>query len=206
MSGENLDRYFDGTLSLSDLTPEERAEVARLDRAIATLRRDPETVPPRIRAAVMRQVRAEAQVPWRRAWLWAVTPRTVRLSPFSATALAAAAVALMVLAWPDAEAPSASPPVVPAASATARFVFVAPDARSVAVTGDFVRWDPTGIPLRDVRGDGVWVAEVELTPGAHQYVFVVDGTEWRPDPNAVSQVDDGFGQRNSVLLVAAGSS
>jgi hypothetical protein len=51
-------------------------------------------------------------------------------------------------------------------------------------------------------GDGRWVAELRLLPGVHHYVFVVDGTEWRRDPNAASQVDDGFGQVNSVLLVA----
>jgi hypothetical protein len=47
------------------------------------------------------------------------------------------------------------------------------------------------------------VAEIALPPGLHHYVFVIDGAEWRPDPNAASQVDDGFGQRNSVLLVPA---
>jgi len=94
-------------------------------------------------------------------------------------------------------------PVAPAASLTVpvRLVFVAPQATSVAVTGDFASWDPDGIPLTKPQGDGVWSVELELPPGLHHYVFIVNGTEWRPDPNAASQVDDGFGQKNSVLLV-----
>ncbi len=90
---------------------------------------------------------------------------------------------------------------VATAETTTRFVFVAPGASQVAVTGDFVNWDPDGIPLASPSRDGVWVAELRLSPGLYHYVFVLDGTEWRPDPNATSQVDDGFGRQNSLLLV-----
>jgi hypothetical protein len=33
----------------------------------------------------------------------------------------------------------------------------------------------------------------------------VNGTEWLPDPRAVSQVDDGFGRVNSVVIVSNGN-
>jgi hypothetical protein len=56
--------------------------------------------------------------------------------------------------------------------------------------------------LEDLRGTGVWTADVLLPPGVYQYTFIVDGTEWRPDPTAFSQVDDGFGQVNSVVIVS----
>ena len=68
------------------------------------------------------------------------------------------------------------------------------------MTGEFANWDPQGIAMKR-RTDGAWVAEVELPPGLHQYVFIVDGVEWVPDPGALSQVDDGFGRQNSVLLM-----
>jgi hypothetical protein len=42
---------------------------------------------------------------------------------------------------------------------------------------------------------------VALPPGVYQYTFIVDGARWQPDPLAVSQVSDGFGQVNSVLIV-----
>jgi len=83
-----------------------------------------------------------------------------------------------------------------------RFVFLAPQARTVVLTGDFVNWDPAGVPLAN-SGNGIWTAEVLLEPGIHHYVFVVDGKQWQPDPNAAMQVDDGFGQRNSVIVVPA---
>jgi 1,4-alpha-glucan branching enzyme len=53
-----------------------------------------------------------------------------------------------------------------------------------------------------VRGsDGVWSVTVPLPVGEHRYEFVVDNRRWVPDPTAHSQVDDGFGGRNSVIVV-----
>jgi len=59
---------------------------------------------------------------------------------------------------------------------------------------------PEGVALSDAAGSGMWSVDVPLTPGVHHYVFIIDGREWLPDPNA-SQVDDGFGEKNSVVLV-----
>jgi 1,4-alpha-glucan branching enzyme len=92
---------------------------------------------------------------------------------------------------------------VPAQVVT-RFVLIAPEASSVHLTGDFVSWSREGIALEDPRGTGIWTTDVQLPPGVYQYTFVVNGTQWVPDPRAVSQVDDGFGQTNSVLIVPGG--
>jgi 1,4-alpha-glucan branching enzyme len=78
----------------------------------------------------------------------------------------------------------------------------APDAASVSVAGDFTNWKPT-IALSDPDGDGVWTGLVPMGPGVHQYMFVVDGTEWVTDPGAERHVDDGFGHRNAVVAVTA---
>jgi 1,4-alpha-glucan branching enzyme len=98
--------------------------------------------------------------------------------------------------------PVASAPDGPAEVATT-FVLVAPQASSVHLTGDFLSWSREGIALEDLRGTGIWTADVSLPPGVYQYTFVIDGSEWIPDPRAVSQVDDGFGQLNSVVIVPA---
>ena len=58
------------------------------------------------------------------------------------------------------------------------------------------------MPLVRTTGDGVWTATLTLPVGQHQYTFVVDGTQWVPDPSAPA-IDDGFGRRNSVLAVTA---
>ena len=46
----------------------------------------------------------------------------------------------------------------------------------------------------------MWTALVPMRPGVHDYLFVVDGRGWVPDP-AASQVNDGLGGVNSRVLV-----
>ncbi len=53
---------------------------------------------------------------------------------------------------------------------------------SLAVLGDFNRWDKTSaVPLTDEDGDGLWQATVKLTPGWHEYRFLLNGTQWLRD-------------------------
>jgi hypothetical protein len=198
---EALIRYLNGELARDELPESLRGETAEFERIVGALERERVLLPPEVRAAVMARVRAAAESPWRRTWHWATAPR---LSPLVGALAAAAGVALVLL-WPSPKAtmPSMARRAVGAVVTSTRFVLLAPAARNVAITGDWVHWDPKGIPLRSPQHDGVWVAEITVPPGLHHYVFIIDGTEWRPDPNAASQVDDGFGQRNSVLLVPA---
>lgn len=142
---------------------------------------------------------------------WLVRPIRIPVPPVAA--LAAAAL-LAVMLWPSERPPAptsgASGPVRPASLTTPATgsprVYVelsldAGDARSVAVAGDFTGWRPT-VQLEDADGDGVWTALVPVTPGVHQYMFVVDGDRWVTDPDASRYVDDGFGHRNAVLAIA----
>ncbi|MEX2465318.1 MAG: glycogen-binding domain-containing protein [Gemmatimonadota bacterium] len=187
----------------------------RLRDLLGELRED-FRAPPDLKHNVMRRVREIPDPLWKRAFDWILRPRTIHVTPATA-GLAFAGLALLFVLRPgsDGAAPAASgaPAGVATAEAPAeeadgsvtRFVFVAPSASSVRMTGDFVSWDPEGIPLEDGRGTGVWTVDVPLTPGVYQYTFIVDGTEWRPDPHAVSQVDDGFGQQNSVVIVSGNS-
>lgn len=170
----------------------------RIERLMGTLDRHPVHLPA-LRQTVMARIRRERSSPWIRAWRWLAAPQ---LSPLAAGAVLAASVALLLLLRPRTPTPLA-PETTAAESHTVpvRLVFLAPQAATVAVTGDFARWDPKGVPLAAPHGDGIWSVELQLPPGLHHYVFIVDGTQWQPDPNAASQVDDGFGQKNSVLLV-----
>ena len=172
-------------------------DAERFERIIGALDRRPVRLPSTVRAAVMACIRSERSSTWARAWTWLAAPR---LSPLAAGLALAAGIAVLLLLRP--EAPSGTS-TQPAGTVTVpvRLVFVAPRAGRVAVTGDFASWDPQGIPLAGPHQDGIWTVELKLPPGLHHYVFIVDGSEWRPDPNAPSQVDDGFGQKNSVLLV-----
>ena len=198
---ELLTKYLDGELEYDRLHRDQQREADAFLGLFRSLQGERVSLPPSVRASVMARVHRASESPWRRGWVWVLTPRAVRLSPITGALALAAVVALIVLAGSRLrQAPRVTAEVTAASTVMTRFVFVAPAASQVAVTGDFVSWNPAGVPLDNPGGAGVWTIEIPLLPGIHHYVFIVDGTEWRPDPNG-SQVDDGFGQKNNVLLV-----
>jgi hypothetical protein len=82
-----------------------------------------------------------------------------------------------------------------------RFVFVASDARTVALVGDFNGWDRGAVRLTRSGSGGVWSATVRLAAGRHEYAFLVDGERWVADPNAPSSIQDEFGVESSIVTV-----
>ena len=81
-----------------------------------------------------------------------------------------------------------------------RFVFVDSGASSVALVGDFNEWTRGATELKPSGAPGVWSVSVALTPGRHEYAFIVNGTRWVADPLAVKSSDD-FGTESSVIRV-----
>ena len=75
-------------------------------------------------------------------------------------------------------------------------------AQTVTVAGDFNGWNPRANPM-SMRGDGTYVAEVELEEGTRYYKFVVDERNWYHDPRNPDRVNDGHGGANSVLRLGA---
>lgn len=80
-----------------------------------------------------------------------------------------------------------------------RFELVAPEARTVFLTGSFKGWNPKAIPMMRLH-DGKWAKELRLPAGHYEYLFVVDG-QWIVDPKAPDYVTNPFGGCNSVLKV-----
>ena len=198
-----FDRYLEGRVPLDELPEDERIEEIRLRETLGTLRQDV-SAPLGFRAAVMSAVEREATPAWKRVADWWLRPQAVRIRPAAGALAFAAALAALLLVRPLAGPTGESGSVGTPAQVVTRFVLVAPEASSVHLTGDFVSWSPEGIALDDPRGTGIWTTDVVLPPGVYQYTFVVNGTDWVPDPRAMSQVDDGFGQVNSVVIVPAG--
>lgn len=204
-----LQAWLDGELRSDELPEVLRGQAESWGGLLEDIERlPPACASPGATGRVMAAIRADAvgsqprQVS-RPAWLeWLVNPRPIRVSPL------AAAAALALVAWSlvrvvggvggTGPAPVGAEP----GQVYVQFVIAAPGARSVALAGDFSQWSPS-IELSDADLDGVWSARVALEPGVHEYMFVIDGSEWRPDPNSLSYTDDGFGQRNSVLAVSA---
>jgi 1,4-alpha-glucan branching enzyme len=83
-----------------------------------------------------------------------------------------------------------------------RFSFRHESARQVAVAGSFNQWSATSHPLARSGRSGDWAVVVPLSAGSHAFMFVVDGTTWLSPPFADEYVDDGFGARNGVVVVA----
>jgi len=74
-------------------------------------------------------------------------------------------------------------------------------AHTVAIAGDFNGWSPQANILEDSDEDGIWTGTLKLEPGRYEYMFVLDGEKWFPDPNALRYVKDGFGNKNAILEI-----
>jgi hypothetical protein len=72
---------------------------------------------------------------------------------------------------------------------------------TVAIAGDFNGWNPQANLLEDPDGDDIWTTTLNLKPGRYEYMFVLDGEKWFPDPNALRYVKDGFGNKNAILEI-----
>jgi 1,4-alpha-glucan branching enzyme len=83
-----------------------------------------------------------------------------------------------------------------------RFVFVDSGASSVALVGDFNDWTRGATRLKRSGAPGVWTVSVPLTPGRHEYAFIVNGSRWVADPLAVKSSDD-FGTESSVIRIGS---
>jgi len=201
-----LQEALDGERDPGDLPADLREAHARLIAATQMLKATP---PVSVAWRVMAEIRenpgrVQSDGPARRLIRWLGRPRafTVRLRPVWTLALAAGLVTVLLLPW------SNGGPTPGVAQGIASFVGHFPGARSVEVVGSFNDWSRGTLHLNDDNGDGIWHAKAVLPAGQHEYMFVVDGERWVPDPLAGRYVDDGFGagQQNSLLIVRPVSS
>lgn len=164
---------------------------------------------------LMRRIRRlPRQVP---AGLWArlTTPRSITITPLSWGVLAATLVlfAALGVAHFTADVNAAAVPIEhalfpqatkPAAPQRVQFVLVAPDAKKVAVVGDFNGWDASHAAYQaQHRGGGVWSVTAPVPVGHHRYSFVVDDSLWIADPSAPRVTDNDFGVTNSAIVVSS---
>ena len=159
-------------------------------------------------ARVMERIAAKEPLPAPKPWparlsRWLMTPRTVSLRPLHGLALAACLLLAVGAALRFASFTASETP--PEGRSPVRFVLAAPGAREVAVIGSFNGWNAAGWTMRHDAATGLWTLTAALPPGSHEYVFLLDGAVALPDPAAAISADDGFGSRNSVLLVRNGN-
>jgi len=203
---DDIRRYLDGEAELDALPADARDQARAWDRMLDAFRVEDVAggAPHWLEDRVMAEIEALPEPgALSRAWAWLLRPQSIRLSP-AVMGLAAAVVASVFLLPRQ----RVSPPLPGGGDASAvvyvQFMLDAPGARSVAVGGDFDGWNGS-YTLDDADGDGVWTGRVPVEPGLHTYMFLLDGSEWVTDPEASRYNDDGFGNRNAVLAVAAPS-
>jgi hypothetical protein len=80
-----------------------------------------------------------------------------------------------------------------------RFVYLDDSAGTVCVSGSFNSWSEQADCMS--RSGNGWSVAVSLPPGRYPYQFIIDGRNWREDPGCVLAEDNGFGTKNSVLIV-----
>jgi hypothetical protein len=189
------------------------AKDAEFAERIAARLRAPEHVDPSFDERLMERVRAEGSAlypqradsarPWWRA------ERVFRIAPVTALALAAGIAAIIAVSGiAIGSRISRVTPVTAGAAATAgrdtvqivRFVFVDANAKQVELVGDFNEWAKGTTQLSRSGAPGVWAISVPLSPGRHEYAFIINGSRWVADPFAAKSSDD-FGTESSVIRV-----
>jgi hypothetical protein len=142
---------------------------------------------------------------WRNEWV-------IRLSPRMGVAIAAGLSTIIALSSlaigsriSDRSQAAAQAAVAPDTVQIVRFVFVDSGAASVELVGDFNEWTRGVTALERSGAPGVWAVSVALTPGRHEYAFIINGSRWVADPLAVKSSDD-FGTESSVIRVGATTS
>jgi hypothetical protein len=206
MHPSRIHAALDGDLPRCLLDEEEEAAAARLECAATLAAEALRSAPvPALSARVLAALPQEAPAApigaraiaalvamLERGLGWAWQPRTLVLRP--AWGMAAALGVLLLVAVPRG-APVDSAP----AAVYVQFRLEAPAAEQVSLAGSFTGWEPR-LELHPTAA-GVWTLTVPLEAGMHDYLFVVDGEEWLPDP-AGYPVDDGFGGTNSRIFLA----
>jgi 1,4-alpha-glucan branching enzyme len=82
---------------------------------------------------------------------------------------------------------------------TQAFSYKAPNATSVLLVGEFTEWQQNAIAM-EKDPNGVWNASIKLPPGAHKYLFIVDG-EWCEDPDCTNRAPNPYGGHDMVRQV-----
>jgi hypothetical protein len=183
---------------------------------IAARLRAPEQVHPSFEKRLMDKVHAEGPALYPPAHVqpggsWWRTRREFRLSPLAGLALAAGISAIIAVSGVvvgsrlGSSSELAARVATPARSDTVqlvRFVFVDRSAAGVEIVGDFNAWARGSAQMRQSGVPGVWAISVPLSPGRHEYAFIINGTRWVADPLAVKASDD-FGTESSVIRVGS---
>jgi len=79
------------------------------------------------------------------------------------------------------------------------FSYIAPEAQTVLLAGDFTDWEKAAVALKKDK-TGTWKKAVSLAPGKYAYRLLVDG-QWCDDPQCTHREANQFGTSNCICIV-----
>ena len=79
------------------------------------------------------------------------------------------------------------------------FTYADSQAKTVCLTGSFNQWAPQAHCMKKEKS--IWKLSLSLPPGRYQYLFLIDDQVWKLDPGATLMEENGFGSKNSILVV-----
>ncbi len=80
------------------------------------------------------------------------------------------------------------------------FKVAAEPGSEVFVAGTFNNWDPRKNPMPPNPDSGYYKTTLNLSPGRHEYKFIVNG-QWRADTDCPEWVPNDHGSLNSVITI-----
>jgi hypothetical protein len=178
-----------------------RKEYLELNNIISTVNSlSPQSAPENLTENIMVKI-SQKEIQIQSSWIDLLKKR-ISIPRFSFRLIGATAVAVAVMFFAFTFVFN-TPDTSPICSAEVQFSLRICDskAHTVAIAGDFNGWNPQANFLEDPEGDGIWTGTLKLEPGRYEYMFVLDGEKWFPDPNALRYVKDGFGNRNAILEI-----
>ena len=164
----------------------------------------PDLEPPRsLTPSVMEVIHRKRLPAWRRLYWWVTSPQRITVTPLRAFPVLASFVFVLVVAsWLLLNRQVSGPIQLPGQERTqVVFTLGLSQARSVAVIGTFNGWNPRGFEMKFDEVQRIWSLSLSLPEGRHEYAYLVDGQTVIPDPETVFYQEDGFGNKNSVIIL-----
>jgi hypothetical protein len=193
---ENKNRKFtDGPLQIED---DEMRQIASWIGKLPDLEPPSNLVP-----SVMQALQPKKLSFWHSFYRWANTPRSVNFTPLRAAPVVIILMVAFILSGLliSSQKDFKDSPDPGQRRVSVIFNLNLREARTVSVIGTFNSWKGQGYEMKRDRGLNLWSLELSLPEGRYEYGFLVDGQRVIPDPRALIYQDDGFGNRNSVLIL-----
>lgn len=203
---DRIHAWLDGELPIEALSAAEQERARRVRDALDLAASDPAPAADLADAVMARVAVAPAPTPSLLARLRdGLLPAALPLRPAAALATACLVAGFGLGLWAASGGAGEGEPATAAAEAPTvfvRFDVRLEDARTVHLAGSFSGWAPSY--ELSPSGENQWTVTVPLTPGVHDYVFVVDGERHVLDP-AAPRIADGFGSYSNRIALLASS-